>query len=173
MAQQPLLILNAVDVRRATETGTSRATTIATLTIPPVNFVTSEHSPGGGVGAVNFTQPRIEALEPAFSSKGIDREIFRGMGVTDRWSFAAAYTDKSNKGVVLPARGIIEGAITQWEPDESDPAEFKGCNHMFSEVTHFEFSLGGEELIYFDFFERVIRRDGEDLFAPVRQALGA
>lgn len=172
MAQKPLLLLTAVDVRRATDTGTSRATTISTLTIPSVNFVTSEHNPGGGVMAVNFGQPRIEALEPAFSAKGIDTEVFRGMGVSDRWTFAAAYKDKQS-GRDLPARGIIEGAVMAWEPDESDPNEFQGCNHMFREVTHFEFSLDGEELIFFDFWTRVARRSGDDLFAGVRQALGA
>ena len=172
MAQQPLLMLTAVDVRRATEAGTSRATTIASLTIPPINFVTSEHSPGGGVGAVNFTQPRIEALEPTFSAKGIDREVFRGMGIVDRWTFAAAYRDKKTNRDI-PARGLIEGAVTSWEPDESDPTELQGSNYAFNEVTHFEFVLDGRELIYFDFWERVIRRDGEDLFAGVRGALGA
>ncbi|MBB3937945.1 phage major tail tube protein [Aureimonas phyllosphaerae] len=172
MAQKPLLLLTAVDVRRATETGTSMATTIASLTIPPINFVTTPHNPGGGVMEVNFTQPRIEALEPAFMAKGIDEDVFRGMGVKDTWTFAAAYRD-TQSGRTVPARGIIEGAITGWEPDESDPAEFKGCNHAFREVTHFEFTLGGKELIYFDFWERIARRAGSDLFAETRQALGA
>ncbi|WP_099864740.1 phage major tail tube protein [Pararhizobium haloflavum] len=172
MAQQPLLILTAVDVRRATEAGTSRATTISTLTIPPINFVTTEHSPGGGVMAVNFTQPRIEALEPTFSCKGLDPEVFRGMGVVDRWVFAAVYKDaKTNRDIA--ARGIIEGAVTSWEPDESDPTELQGSAYSFAEVTHLEFNLGGRELIYFDFWERAARRDGEDLFASVRRALGA
>ncbi|HEV7293113.1 MAG TPA: phage major tail tube protein [Devosia sp.] len=170
--QQPLLILTAVDVRRAEEAGTSRATTISTLTIPAVNFVTAEHSPGGGVGAVNFTLPRIEALEPAFSAKGLDRDVFRGLGISDRWTFASSYRDKKTNRP-MAARGIIEGAITQWEPDESDPAEFQGCNHAFNEVTHFELTLDGEEFFYFDFWERVLRRDGVDLFADDRRALGA
>lgn len=172
MAQKPLLLLEAVDLRRATQAGTSRANTIATLTIPPITFVTSEHNPGGGIMAANFAQKRIEALEPAFSAKGLDEDVFRGMGVVDRWSFAAAYRDKQT-GRAIPARGIIEGAITQWEPDESDPTEFQGCNHMFNEVTHFEFLLDGVEWVYFDFWERIARRMGNDLFADVRQALGA
>jgi phage tail tube protein FII len=172
MAQQPLLLLTAVDVRRATETGTSRATTIAALTIPPINFVGAEHNPGGGMMAVNFTLPRLEALEPAFSAKGLDPEVFRGMGVVDRWVFAAAFRDKQT-GLDQAARVIIEGAIAQWEPDESDPAEFQGCNHVFREVTHMELILNGKELLYLDFWERAARRDGVDLFESTRRALGA
>ena len=94
------------------------------------------------------------------------------MGLTDRWTFACAYRDKKANRAV-PARGVIEGAVTQWEPDESDPEEFQGCTHAFKEVTHFEFLLDGEEKLYFDFWERVARRDGVDLFEEDRRALGA
>ena len=172
MAQRPLLLLTAVDVRRATETGTSSAIILSKLTIPPVKLKKAPHDPGGGVMEVDFTQPRIEKLEPAFSVKGLDTDIFRGYGETDRWTFAGAYKDKQS-GRMLAGRGIIEGSVTDWEPDESDPAEFQGCNHMYSEVTHFEFLLDGIELLYFDFWERVARFKGNDLFGPVRTALGA
>ncbi|MBS8259720.1 MULTISPECIES: phage major tail tube protein [Alphaproteobacteria] len=168
----PIYMLTAVDVRRAEEAGTSRATTISKLTIPAIKFANANHNPGGSVMAVDFTQPRIEALEPAFSVKGIDTDIFRGLGVRDRWVFAGAYRDKTN-GLDVPARGVIEGAISEWEPDESDPSDFQGCNHVFREVTHFEFSLDGTELWYADFEERILRRNGVDLFEGVRRALGA
>lgn len=172
MAQSPLYMLTAVDLRRATQAGTSRATTVSKLTIPPVKFMTAAHNPGGGVMEVESVLPRIEALEPAFSAKGIDTEIFSGMGEVERWTFAGAYRDKKTNRAI-PGRGIIEGAVAEWEPDESDPAEFSGCNHIFREVTHFEFSLDGENLWYIDFWERVIRRKGVDLFAQERRALGA
>lgn len=169
---QPIYLLTAVDVRRATEAGTSRATTIEKLTIPPIRFQTANHNPGGGIGSVDFTLPRLETFEPRFMVKGVDTDVFRGMGTTDRWTFAGAFRDKKlNKTV--PARAIIEGAVTEWEPDESDPGEFLGCNHAVKEVTHFEFLIDGKEYWYFDFDERVIRRDGVDLFAETRQALGA
>lgn len=172
MATQELLMLTAVDVRRATQPDTSRAVTIDKLTIPPIKFIKSGHNPGGGVMEVDFTQPRIEKLEPAFSVKGVDREIFTGMGLTDKWTFAGAYRDKKT-GRSIPGRAIIEGALSEWEPDESDPTEFQGCNHMLCEVTHFEFSIDDTELWYIDSWERIIRRNGVDLFADDRRALGA
>ncbi|MDN3719417.1 phage major tail tube protein [Roseibium salinum] len=63
--------------------------------------------------------------------------------------------------------------MVEWEPDESDPEDFQGCNHALKEVTHFELILDGEELYYIDFWERIMRRNGEDLFEGVRGALGA
>jgi len=171
---QPLYQLTAVDVRRAEETGTSRATLLSKLAMPGLTFASSEYSPGGGVVAVKFTQPRLEAIEPKFEVKGLDLDVFRGLGTRDRWVFASAYREKRpGGGATVGARAIIEGAISAWEPDESDPAELQGCNHTFSEVTHYELSLGGRELFYVDFFERVLRIDGVDMFADERRALGA
>lgn len=168
---QKLLMLTAVDVRRAQTAGSSRATTIDKLTIPPIKFASANHNPGGGVMAVDFNLPRIQALEPAFAVKGIDTDIFSGFGKADRWVFAGAYRDKS--GNHYAARAIIEGAVSDWEPDQSAPTEYQGCNHLIREVTHFELQLDGEELWYIDFEERIMRRKGADLFANVRQALGA
>lgn len=169
---QPLYLLTAVDVRRATQAGSSRATTISKMTIPAIKIITAEHNPGGGVMAVDFAMPRIEKVEPAFEIKGFDTDVFGGFGEVDRWTFAGAVRDKkTNKG--QPARAVIEGAITEWTPDDASPTEFVGCNHAIKEVTHYEFWLNGAELWYVDFWERVCRRNGVDLFAADRQALGA
>jgi P2 family phage contractile tail tube protein len=169
---QTIYMLTAVDVRRAEKEGTSRATSITKLTIPAITFATASHNPGGGVMAADFTLPRIEALEPKFMVKGIDTEVFGGLGTRDRWVFAGAYRDKRT-GADVPARAVIEAAVSQWEADESDPADFQGCNHALTEVTHFEFSLDGKELFYIDFWERVLRANGVDHFQGVRGALGA
>ena len=122
--------------------------------------------------SVDFTLPRIEPVEPAFMVKGIDTEVFGGLGTKDRWVFAGAYRDKRTN-LDVPGRAIIEGAVAQWEPDETDPAEFQGCNHVLKEVTHIEFTLAGKELFYIDFEERILRFDGKDHFEGVRAALGA
>lgn len=170
---QPLYQLTAVDVRRATDAGTSRATLITKLAMPGLTFVGSEHSPGGGVISVKYVQPRLEAIEPKFEVKGIDLDIFGGLGKVDRWVFAGAYREKKpGGGRTVAARAIIEGAIAVWEPDESDPAELQGCNHTFAEVTHYEFILDDKELFYVDAWENVLRVNGVDMFADERRALG-
>lgn len=169
----PIYQLAAVDVRRAMETGKTRATAISKLTMPGLTFMGAEHTPGGGVMAVKFNQPRIEALEPKFESKGLDPDVFRGLGITDRWVFAGSYREiKPGGGGKVSARAVIEGAISVWEPDESDPAEMQGCNHTFTEVTHYELTLGDKELFYVDFFENILRINGVDLFEEDRRALG-
>ncbi len=171
---QPFYQLTAVDVRRAEVQGSSRATTIDKLTFPGIDFAASEFSPGGSVMAVNFLQSRIAAPEPKFSIKGLDLDIFGGLGKRDRWVFAGAYREvRPGGGGMVGARSIIEGAVATWEPDESDPSELQGCNHTFKEVTHVELTLGEKEIFYVDVFERVLRFNGVDHFEEVRRALGA
>ncbi|WEJ33855.1 phage major tail tube protein [Devosia sp. SD17-2] len=174
MTQAAIYLLTAVDVRRLSQPEFTRKTVISTLTLPPLNLLTTEHNPGGGTGAVNFAIPRVEAPEPAFNAKGIDTDIFTGFGEVDRWLFAGSYKKRGpGGGGFVPGRAIIEGAITGWEADESDPAEFQGSTHAFNEVTHYEFSLDGEELFYWDFWEGVIRFKGRDITQAQRTALGA
>lgn len=163
-------LLTAVDIRRAEKAGTSRPNILKKVVFPPVKFAKVDSNPGGGVMAVQHVLPRIEPLEPAFTTLGLDEDAFTGMGELDRWVLAGSY-QHARRGV-LSARCIIEAAISSWEPDESDPAEFQGCNHIFSNVLHLEFHLANKELLYVDFEERILRVDGVDLWAKHRQALG-
>lgn len=169
---QALYLLTAVDVRRADQPGTSRPNIVSKLTIPAIKFMTANHNPGGGVMSVDFTQPRIEPVEPAMMVKGFDIDIFGDLGRSGRWTFAGALKDKKT-GRDVSCRAVIEGAIVEWTPDEASPDEFLGCNHAFKEVTHYEFAIDGKELWYVDFWERVMRQGGVDAFAGVRTALGA
>lgn len=174
MASKPLLLLQAVDLRRADETSPDSKIIIKSLAFPSITFVSTEHNPGGGIGAAGFLQPRIEMLEPKFDAGGVDTDIFRGMGTRQKWVFAAAYRDTTtNKS--LPGRGVIEAAVSGWEPDASDPTEFQGCSHSFAECVHFEFAIDGRGHFYYDFFERELTTlDGAKLwdFGGLRAALG-
>lgn len=169
-----LYLLTAVDVRRARKAGSTRAIILNKAALPGVELAKASHNPGGGILSVDFSLPRVGTLEPKFDAKGIDTDIFDGFGQSDVWTFAGSYREKKpGGGGLVPARAIIEGAVSMWEPDESDPAEFQGCSHTFTDVTHYEFHLGGVEMFYIDFFERVFRTNGVDIFAADRQALGA
>lgn len=172
---QPLLVLEGIDVRRADETDSSRAITIAKFGLPELKQKTVEHTPGGGVMGVNFALPQFEPMEPKFSLKGLDPDILKRMGLTagrsGRWLFAGAYRDKQTTEMVK-MRAIIQGKVATWTPDESTVGEFVGCDHTLAEVTHYELHLNDEEHFYIDFYERVSRSGGEDWFAEINQALG-
>lgn len=166
----PFLILTNVDVRRAEVAGSGRPLIMSKLVVPPVRFKTTTRSAGGGVVDIDYMQERLQPLEPAFMVFGIDPDLMPGL--RDRWTFSAAMRDrKTNRAVAV--RGEIEGAIVDWSPDEADPAQFNGCNHLIKEVTHFELTMDGEEIWYVDEEEREIRRNGVSLTAVQRRALGS
>jgi phage tail tube protein FII len=172
---QNLYVMEAVDVRRADVVGDSRALTIGKLALPAIKHKNASHSPGGGLGEVKFVFPQIDPIEPKMELKGIDPSIIEGLGFTggrfDKWVFAGAIRDKRT-GLAIPSRAIIRGVISEWENDEFSPGEIAGCNHMMNEVTHYEFHLNGEELWYWDFYERELRIRGTSIANDVRRALG-
>lgn len=172
---QPLYVLEAVDVRRADEPDSSRAITLNKLAIPEIKRKTGAYAPGGGVGEVNWTFPQVDPIEPKFELKGFDPDILRKMGFAagsyDKWVFAGAVRNKQGGGL-MPARAIIQGVIATWSPDEFSVGEMFGCNHELQEVTHYEFHLDGEELWYWDFYEREGRSGGVSWFGDIRTALG-
>lgn len=176
MAQyQPLYVMEAVDVRRADQANSSRALTVQRLVLPEIKFKTSNYAPGGGVGEVAFTFPQIDPIEPRFELKGLDPDIMTSVGFSSgqhaKWTFAGSVRDKKG-GVSIPSRAVIEGVISSWTPDEFSIGDFFGCNYMLQEVTHYEFTLNGAELWYWDFYEREGRAGGNSWFNSTRLALG-
>lgn len=169
---QPLYVLSAVDLRRATEAGSSRLTTVQKLAFPSPKLVTVSHSAGGGVGAVNYALPRTEAPEPKAQIGGPDADLFRGFGEVAAWTFAASYIDQAT-GLAVPARGVFRGAISTFEPEETDPESMQTCNYMWANVTEFGFTLGETELFYINHQTAELRFHGNDLMARHRRALGA
>lgn len=164
------LILNMVDLRRGNLAGDTRKNIIQKLVIPPVKLKKAMRSAGGGVMDVNHVQLRSEMLEPAATIFGFDGDLLPG--VADLYTFAASMRRRKDN-VVVPLRGTFFGTLSEWTPDEADPAAFNGCNVKWDEVTHFDLTIDGQEHWYIDEDEGVIRRMGVDLTAADRAALGA
>lgn len=171
----PIYVFEAVDVRRADEPETSRARTIDKLVLPGIKRKTVEFTPGGGIGTVNHVLPQIDAPEPKFSVKGLDLDVLTrmgfGAGQHDKWLFSGAVRDKRTTRL-LPFRAVIEGIVAEWTPDEFSVGEFLGCDHAIHEVTHYELTLDGRELWYWDEDEQEARAGGVSWFAAIRNALG-
>lgn len=168
--QQPLFLSGEIDLRRKDAPDVSRANIITKLFIPGLSYFSVNHNPGGGIGAVDFNLPRIEALEPKAEFKGDDHELRALVGQHTTWTFAASMR-KLPKNEWVAYRGEIEGSISQWEPDEMGAEEFKGFNLTFKEVTRLVVTADNQELLYWDWFEREMRPDPQ--FAAARRALGA
>jgi P2 family phage contractile tail tube protein len=176
MAAQYPYIMEAIDVRRATQPDSSRRRIIKSMALPALTRVTAEMMSGGSIAKLNLSFPQIEALEPKFSTFGPDLDVLKNFGLTpgnamDRWVFAGSMRIRKSQDPV-PVRATIEGVVNAWEPDENTPTELMGCNHTLAEVTHYELVIDGVEMFYFDDDENEARSNGKSWFAATRRALG-
>ena len=169
---QPVYVLTDVDIRRAKEAGTSTRLTLTKLVFPHPKLVTLPHTPGGGAINVNYSIPRTEAPEPKAEYAGPNLDLFRKFGQVLEWTFAGVYLD-TETGSPMPARGTFRGAISSFEPAETDPQQMQSCNYSWASVDEFGFTVGDEELFFISQRLDVMRFKGEDLRADFRRALGA
>ena len=166
---QPIYNLTGVDMRRADQAGSSRGTTVGKLVLPPIKFKTISQT--AGIMDVDYAIPVIEALEPKVMLNGVDLDILGGFGEVERWTFAASW--RKRPGITeIAMRVILEGVWVEWEPDDLSPGDFKGCNHVMKEITHYELTMDGKERWYIDHNTQEIRKNGKSLTADRRRALG-
>ncbi|WP_018261540.1 phage major tail tube protein [Methylobacterium sp. WSM2598] len=172
---QDILIMEEVDVRRADDSDDTRVFTINKMALPGLKRKTSEHTPGGGTGTVNFALPMIDALEPKFSVKGVDLDVLRkfgfSAGTNDKWTFASTLRNKKTNRL-LPVRATIQGVVCEWSPGEHTPGELIDCDHSLMEVTYYELVVNNEQIFKWSFYTREWIHGGTDVFAEYRAALG-
>ena len=173
---QDILIMEEVDVRRADVADDNRVLTITKMGISEIERKMAEHTPGGGVGSVEFMLPMINALSPKFSVKGLDLDVLRKFGFSagqhDKWTFAGTLRNKMTRSLV-PVRCTYQGIVSKWSPGEHTPGELIDCDHELKEVTYAELVIDGEEIYAWSFYGRFMRFGGFDVFAEYRNALGA
>lgn len=173
---QDLLVIEEVDVRRADEVGDNRVITLTKMVLPPVKRKRAEHTPGGGIGTVAHNLPMIDALEPTFSSKGLDFDIMQTLGMTaglkDKWTFAATVRNKRTHEL-LPLRATIQGIVSDWTPGDHTPGELLDCDYAITEVTFYSVYINGKRYIEWDHYARDWWAGDVNIFAEYKNNLGA
>lgn len=173
---QDLLFIEEVDVRRADDPDDTRVFTITKLALPKLTRKTAAHSAGGGTGDVNYVLPMLEAVEPAFSVKGLDPGTLAAFGFVpgslDKWTLAGAARNTTTNRIV-PVRATIRGVIAEWSPGENSPGDLADLDHSFKEVTYYDLVVDGKEWFAWGVRPRIGRSMGVDWFAPYVAALGA
>jgi uncharacterized protein len=172
---QDILIIEEVDVRRTDDPDDTRVFTITKMGLPELKRKNAEHTPGGGIGTVNFALPMADAFEPKFSVKGVDLDVLRKFGFTagtnDKWTFASSLRNKKTNAL-LPVRVTLQGIVSQWSPGEHTPGELLDCDHTMTEVYYYKLVVGNERIFEWDFYARRWFNGDTDIFAEYRAALG-
>lgn len=171
-----ILVMTAANLFIGTEDPEkSKHLKIANLTLPTLEYVTAEHTPGGGVMGVQFNMGVLKPLEPTFKLIGFDEEAYNAAGIG------------SNRPQIFTARGVIQrksdgknfasvatikGCIGKIAPDQFERSKGMDHDHSIVEVTRYKLSVGGRDWWDTDFFSMKRIRFGEDELAEIRQMLG-
>jgi P2 family phage contractile tail tube protein len=136
---------------------------LESLKLPSLQEVTQEWNPGGGVGAVELGMGALQKLEAGFKLKGVAPEILVqfGLGTKRRQNFTAygSIRDKLT-GASVQSKAILEARMTKVEGDEFKRGELQGYDYALTEIFHYELTIDGREIYYFDFLTSVWRVDG-------------
>jgi len=144
------------------------------LKLPEPSIKASEHMPGGGVMAVNFSMNVLEVLEPTFKLRGMNPDRLKQFGLNTpyRHIFTAygVVRDKRS-GRATDAKAIIEAKIGKMTPDAFKRGDDFGHEYAMQEVVSYTLSIGNSEVFAVDFFTNVYRVGGIDQFSDVNRLL--
>ncbi|USQ97238.1 phage major tail tube protein [Caulobacter sp. RL271] len=148
---------------------------LESLKLPGLEETTQEWTPGGAVAGVEVGMSVLKKLDAGFKLKGVQPEILTqfGLGSKRRQNFTAygSIRDKLT-GASLQSKAILEARMTKVEADEFKRGELQGYDYALTEVFHYELTIGGREIYYFDFMTSAWRVGGVSQNSDVMANLG-
>ena len=140
----------------------SKHLTITENTFPKLTEKTAEHHPGGAIGAVQVGGLGLEPLTQNFALAGADSQTMALFGVANtQWTSYAVLRDKQGNTPV-EWKVIAFGRLVALENSALKRGELASQTHTIQEIMHYELSIGGNELYYYDFWSSTWRVNGVD-----------
>ncbi|MFN3892010.1 MAG: phage major tail tube protein [Beijerinckiaceae bacterium] len=145
--------------------------------LPSLEEMTSGHTPGGSVMALDIGMTMLNALNLTFKMKGLNPESSRKLGIGQ--ARRIDYTIRGNVRDVredrnFAAKAVVNGRMTMVNPSEF--ARESGIDEDFAikEIVRYSLFLDGSEKFYFDFFRGPAgaRVDGNPIFGAQAGNLG-
>lgn len=150
--------------------------TLAELKLPDLQAIYADHMAGGAPMGIEV-EVGFNKLEPTFKLNGFDPELLSQFGAGGSAGYRRRYTAYGNlrderSGRDIPVRSIIEGRLGRVAPDAFQKGELQGHEYAINSVVHYEVWFDDREKLYWDFFTRDWRVDGEEQFLAERRNLG-
>lgn len=151
----------------------SNALILGPLKLPSMEENYADWLPGGAPVAIEI-DTHLQRLEATFSLLGWQPKIMGMIRASSRLnqSFTAYGLIRDRRtGKANEAKAVMQGRLGRVNPTEFR----KGTNqeHEFSirSIVHYELTMMGEEIYYWDFFTSTFRADGTDLNQDFNQIL--
>lgn len=136
-----------------------KALAIEEVKLPDLTGKFVDHMPGGSPVAIEI-QVGIDKLEPSFKLKGFDADLVSrfsyGTGARMNFTIYGNMVDLRT-GVQSEGQAIINGRLGKVASDAFKKGEVQSADYAIQEVVRYEVIMGGQELVYFDFFEGIWR----------------
>lgn len=152
--------------------GRGYAGQIEEFNAPKLALKTEEFQGGGMYGAVELTMGH-EKLETDFSLIAYDANILASFGVAEgqQVQLTARESLESHDGTVTAVVHSMRGKIKEIDPGTSKAGD-KGSLKISMALTYYKLTHGVQVVQEIDVVNMVVNKNGIDLLAPTRAALG-
>lgn len=168
-----LFIMEAVNIVAGDNTANDQHLTIQELKLPTLEDNFADHAAGGAPIAIEV-DTHMQRLEATFNLAGWTPEVANLVG---RWSadqqhFTALGAIRDRRmGTILQARAIMWGRLGRVNPTNFRKGDIFAHEYSIRAITHYELTVMGQELFWWDFFTNVRRIGGQDVNAELNAAL--
>lgn len=149
---------------------------LKSLKLPSLNEKTKDHSPGGGIAAMQIGMRMLEALEATFKLEGPNpRTMTKFMPLAPiNYTVRANYRDVRNGGPDQALVAVIQGRMSMMETSEFSRDAGVENDYKITEIMRYRMSLGGIEKIRIDVLSGPsgIYIDGQPLYGDMARNLG-
>lgn len=142
--------------------------------LPPLKFLTEKFNAGVMAGSAAWRTGQVDELKLEYTLGGLSVVALRAMGAVEidglQLRFAGAY-QRPDDGAVQALEVVVRGQ--QNEMDMGDAEAGKDTEHKYVvDCVYYKLSVDGAELVEIDIINGVIKINGVDQNAALRQAAG-
>lgn len=142
--------------------------------LPTLKMLTEKFSGGGMAGSASWRTGQVDDLKLEYTLGGLSVVALKAMGVVEidglQLRFAGAY-QRPDDGAVQSVEVVVRGQ--QNELDMGDAEAGKDTEHKYVvDCVYYKLSIDGAELIEIDILAGIVKFNGVDQNAALRQAAG-
>jgi Bacteriophage tail tube protein len=153
--------------------GASNHLILTELNLPAMDVQYSDHRAAGAPIFIEL-DTGMARLEATFVLVGLTPQVMNLVDswvLTERKFFAYGNVRDQNTGVAMQAAAAFIGQLGRSDPQNFRKGDVMHTNYAIRGITHYEFKVADQDLIFWDYFTNVRRFGGRDKNAEINANL--
>lgn len=151
----------------------SKHLSLQELKLPDLQAIYQDHHAGGSRVQIEI-EVGVQKLEPTFKLAGFDPDLMSEFGLGSKiknifTGYGQIVDRRTGRSIEL--KTIMEGRLGKIAADAFQRGEVVANEYAINEMTHYEIWWGGQEKLYWDFWNNQWRIDGIDQNADANRIL--